>query len=59
MLLNPCKPLLPGGKAKPTLLDDEWHDVKIVRRAGDGLIEVYFDDLLVEGELLAAPTATQ
>lgn len=25
--------------------DHEWHDVKIVRRASDGLIEIYFDDL--------------
>ncbi|MFQ5808488.1 MAG: hypothetical protein ACE5JM_02620 [Armatimonadota bacterium] len=39
------KPLLPGGKAPPTLTDDEWHRVRIVRRASDGLIEVYFDDM--------------
>lgn len=25
--------------------DDGWHDVKIVRRVGDGTIEVYFDDM--------------
>jgi hypothetical protein len=25
--------------------DDEWHDVKIVRRTGDGTIEIYFDDM--------------
>ncbi|MBI1904509.1 MAG: hypothetical protein HYS13_25715 [Planctomycetia bacterium] len=25
--------------------DDEWHDVKIVRRVKDGTIEVYFDDM--------------
>jgi len=25
--------------------DDQWHDVKIVRRVGDGTIEVYFDDM--------------
>lgn len=25
--------------------DDEWHDVKIVRRTEDGTIEVYFDDM--------------
>jgi hypothetical protein len=24
---------------------DGWHDVKIVRRTGDGAIEVYFDDM--------------
>ncbi len=25
--------------------DDEWHEVKIVRRVADGVIEVYFDDM--------------
>ena len=25
--------------------DDNWHDIKIVRKLGDGLIEVYFDDM--------------
>jgi len=25
--------------------DDEWHNVKIVRKLSDGLIEVYFDDM--------------
>lgn len=25
--------------------DDEWHTVKIVRKVGDGTIEIYFDDL--------------
>jgi hypothetical protein len=25
--------------------DDGWHQLKVVRRAGDGLIEVYFDDM--------------
>jgi len=25
--------------------DDEWHHVKVVRRVGDGTIEVYFDDM--------------
>lgn len=25
--------------------DDEWHHVRIVRRAADGAIEIYFDDL--------------
>ena len=25
--------------------DDNWHTVKIVRRPGDGTIEIYFDDL--------------
>jgi len=25
--------------------DDTWHDVKLVRRIEDGLIEVYFDDM--------------
>src|SRR5207248_9501072 len=24
---------------------DGWHDVKVVRRVGDGTIEVYFDDM--------------
>ncbi len=28
-----------------TAWDDEWHDVKIVRRVKDGSIEVYFDDM--------------
>jgi len=39
------QPLLPGGKAQPTLVDDEWHRVRIVRQASDGLIEVYYDDM--------------
>ncbi|MBW3599287.1 MAG: hypothetical protein KY475_18710 [Planctomycetes bacterium] len=26
--------------------DDEWHNVKIVRRVSDGTIEIYFDDML-------------
>ena len=25
--------------------DDEWHDVKVVRRVKDGTIEIYFDDM--------------
>jgi len=25
--------------------DDEWHNVKIVRRTADGAIEIYFDDM--------------
>ncbi len=25
--------------------DDQWHDVKIVRKTQDGLIEIYFDDM--------------
>lgn len=25
--------------------DDQWHNVKIVRRTGEGTIEIYFDDL--------------
>ncbi|MFH1920017.1 MAG: hypothetical protein ABIP48_09050 [Planctomycetota bacterium] len=25
--------------------DDEWHQVKIVRRTADGTIEIYFDDM--------------
>ncbi len=25
--------------------DDTWHDLKIVRRVADGLIEIYFDDM--------------
>lgn len=25
--------------------DDEWHHVRIVRKTGDGAIEIYFDDL--------------
>lgn len=25
--------------------DEKWHDVKIVRRVADGVIEVYFDDM--------------
>jgi len=25
--------------------DDEWHNVKIVRRVADGTIEIYFDDM--------------
>ena len=25
--------------------DDGWHQLKVVRRVGDGLIEVYFDDM--------------
>jgi hypothetical protein len=30
-------------EAKGTPWTDGWHDVKVVRRAGDGTIEVYFD----------------
>ena len=25
--------------------DDDWHDVKIVRKVADGTIEIYFDDM--------------
>ncbi|NQT41200.1 MAG: hypothetical protein HQ581_27175 [Planctomycetes bacterium] len=25
--------------------DDDWHQVKIVRKTGDGTIEIYFDDM--------------
>ncbi len=25
--------------------DDEWHQVKIVRKVADGMIEIYFDDM--------------
>lgn len=32
-------------ESKGTPWDDDWHDVKIVRRAKDGTIEVYFDDM--------------
>ncbi|HXG10394.1 MAG TPA: hypothetical protein VNK04_11570 [Gemmataceae bacterium] len=28
-----------------TKWDDQWHNVRVVRRVGDGTIEVYFDDL--------------
>ncbi len=31
--------------AKGTPWTDGWHDVKVVRRIGDGTIEVYFDDM--------------
>ena len=31
--------------SKGTNWDDEWHNVKIVRRLSDGAIEVYFDDM--------------
>lgn len=30
---------------KGTPWTDDWHDVKIVRRVGDGTIEIYFDDM--------------
>jgi hypothetical protein len=32
-------------QAKGTPWDDEWHDVKVVRRVDDGAMEVYFDDM--------------
>lgn len=32
-------------ESKGTPWDDDWHDVKIVRRIEDGTIEVYFDDM--------------
>ena len=32
-------------EAKGTPWDDEWHDVKVVRRVDDGAIEIYFDDM--------------
>jgi hypothetical protein len=31
--------------SKGTPWDDSWHHVKLVRRPGDGAIEVYFDDM--------------
>jgi hypothetical protein len=31
--------------SKGTPWDEKWHDVKIVRHAADGTIEVYFDDM--------------
>ncbi|MEX2187069.1 MAG: hypothetical protein WD875_09760 [Pirellulales bacterium] len=31
--------------SKGTPWDEKWHNVKIVRRAADGAIEVYFDDM--------------
>jgi hypothetical protein len=31
--------------SKGTPWDEKWHNVKIVRRTGDGTIEVYFDDM--------------
>jgi hypothetical protein len=30
---------------KPTPWDDGWHDVRVVRNADSGLIEIYFDDM--------------
>ena len=30
---------------KNTPWDDQWHDVKVVRKTGDGTIAVYFDDM--------------
>jgi hypothetical protein len=32
-------------KSPGTPWDDQWHQVKIVRRPADGTIEVYFDDM--------------
>ncbi len=32
-------------QSKGTPWDDQWHDVKVVRRVGDGMIEIYFDDM--------------
>jgi hypothetical protein len=32
-------------QSKGTPWGDGWHDVKVVRRVGDGLIEIYFDDM--------------
>ena len=32
-------------KSKGTPWTDGWHDVKVVRRARDGVMEVYFDDM--------------
>lgn len=32
-------------QAEGTPWTDGWHDVKVVRRVGDGTIEVYFDDM--------------
>ena len=29
----------------PTPWDDRWHDVKVVRKAESGTIEIYFDDM--------------
>jgi hypothetical protein len=36
--------------------DDKWHHVKIIRRVGDGVIEVYFDDM--KNPVMTAKDAT-
>jgi hypothetical protein len=41
---NPRTKITLEGKTS-TPWDDQWHDVKIVRRVSDGTMEVYFDDM--------------
>ena len=46
MIVNGAPRQLITKKSSPgTPWDDKWHDVKIVRRAADGTIEIYFDDM--------------
>jgi hypothetical protein len=42
---NAPRTMITVDQAKGTPWDDEWHDVKVVRRVDDGTIEVFFDDM--------------
>ena len=37
--------MITKNKSPGTPWDDDWHQVKIVRRTADGTIEIYFDDM--------------
>jgi hypothetical protein len=42
---NAERTMITVDQAKGTNWDDEWHNVKVVRRVEDGVMEVYFDDM--------------
>ena len=46
MIVNGAPRVMITKKTSPGIpWDDEWHEVKIVRRVADGVIEIYFDDM--------------
>ena len=46
MIVNDAPRVMITEKKSPgTPWDDQWHQIKIVRKVADGLIEIYFDDM--------------
>ena len=45
MIVNDAPRVALTENKKPTPWDDEWHNVKVVRDATKGTIEIYFDDM--------------